>query len=329
MESHLMKLNYTARILVEEARRRGYEVKPVPRSSKSYGSPVFECKKKNKKIYFRGTVTNLNKSLSRFLAHDKITTNEILRTKKLPIPETLVIKRENTPVKSTLPLRTFLKQHRCLVVKPSDTDHGHGITLGIKTMKNLIDAISYAMEESDTADVLIQRQVPGQEFRFLVLEGQVIFVANRQPPFVVGDGKNTVRELVEIKNADPRRGNDYLLPMAKIDFDEITRFIESKILESIPSKGEKIQLLGTSNLSRGGESTNCTKLALNFLKDVAIKAAEACDLGIAGVDIVTTDIEKGNTKNSFVLEVNVSPGLGVTADEIDAAKLIIDELEKI
>ena len=85
-------------------------------------------------------------------------------------------------------------------------DHGDGISIGVSTKVGLSKAIAYARSASDQqeSDVLVQEQVEGQEYRFLVVEGKVVAVAGRRPPCVVGDGRSTVKQLIHEKNQDPQ-----------------------------------------------------------------------------------------------------------------------------
>jgi cyanophycin synthetase len=101
----------------------------------------------------------------------------------------------------------------------------------------------------------------------------------------------------------------------------------------VPDHDKEIGLLKTSNLSRGGESIDVTDIASPKLKEMAVAAAQACQLGIAGVDIITEDIENGSTKDSFIIEVNASPGLRMhhfpsIGQPRNVAAMIFDELEK-
>lgn len=340
MPDELDKLNFSARLLAQEALRRGYQLNPLSQTSSNFHSPIVECVREGKKVYFHGTATNLDSPIAHIAALDKITTNEILANINLPIPETLVLSRNDISTNNhdhqglsdilsqdlLVAVCEFLQKHPVLVIKPSNTDHGKGVTVGVSGEPDLIRAIIYACKESERADILIQEMVHGQEFRFLVVNGRTVYVAHRMPPSVIGDGKRTLRELVEIENTDPRRGNKYESPLTKISLDDVCYSLGAKELDRIPLAGEKVELLKTSNLSRGGDSINMTELASQSLKDLAAKAAKACGLGIAGVDIVTEDIPGDTGK---ILEVNVSPGLRVTVGEIDIAKIIFDELEKI
>jgi len=324
-------LDIHSRIMANEALRRNYRIRFVDRTTpKPRRSRMILCEKDGvSTIFFWESNTALNSSLGIIIQHDKITTYDILRRANLPIPPTFILRRADAD-KTSRELLDFLDQHKPLVVKPSNTDHGDGITVGVVNKKDLIISIKYALDHSIDADVLLQQQITGKEFRFLVLRNKVIAVANRRPPFVVGDGIKTLRELTDIKNSDPQRGQGHSSPLTKIKIDEVEYFLGAEMLDTVPAKDLEIELLKTSNLSRGGEAIDYTDIASHELKEFAVQAAHECLLGIAGVDIITSDI-KG--KAGVIIEVNSSPGLRMhqfpsIGKPRDVAKMIFDELEK-
>ena len=206
-------------------------------------------------------------------------------------------------------VRLFLERHERLVVKPAMTNHGDGVTVDVRDEAGLVRALKFAYEASGwQSDILVQQMVFGQEYRFLVLHDKVLAVAYRRPPFVVGDGHSTIRELIERKNADPLRGEAHMSALTRISLDEVRNSNIDGFLDRVPKKRQEVEVLKTSNLSRGGEAVDVTDEVSPELKKMAIQAAHACSLGVAGVDIVTDNITSGS-KDSYVLEVNVSPGI--------------------
>jgi len=272
------------------------------------------------------------KVVGQYVAIDKVATYDILERASLPVPQTFVLQRASFDDKIERDaLRNFLVNNKRVIVKPSNTDHGDGVSIGITSWEQLHAALEYALTNSYDADILVQQQVIGDEYRFLVLRGRVIAVANRQPPFVIGDGVKSVRELIEVKNSNPLRGDGHISPLTKISIDEVAHFLGDEKLNSVLAQDEKIELLKTSNLSRGGEAVDFTDIASSPLKDMAVYAARECLLGIAGVDIITTDI---SGDQGFIIEVNASPGLRMhqfpsIGKPRDVAAMIFDELERL
>ncbi len=105
-----------------------------------------------------------------------------------------------------------------VVVKPKDGNQGKGVTVNVTTREQLIAAYAAATEFGD--DILLEKYIPGNDFRLLVIGGKLVAAARRDPLQVIGDGKHSVRELVEQVNlrSAPRHG-----PCHLIDQDPLRR----------------------------------------------------------------------------------------------------------
>lgn len=324
------QLDIHARLMVEEARTRGYTARLIDETHPiNTVSPVIMVERGDKRFLLSEAVSNLTSHFGRNIAKDKIRTYDLLTTDNLPVPATHIIRRGSDIDDEAL---TFLSNHKSIVVKPSNTNHGKGVSVGISTESELVEAVNYAVTQSQKADVLLQQTASGDEFRFLVLGNQTIAVANRRPAYVVGDGIKTVDQLIDEKNADPRRGNAHSASMTKIRKNEVVHFLGENILPTVPAINEQVELMKTSNLSRGGESTNYTDIASKKLKEMAVKAAKSCFLEFAGVDIMTNDIGGGDSGSSYIIEVNSFPGIRMHqlpshGEPINVASLIFDYLE--
>jgi glutamate--cysteine ligase len=152
----------------------------------------------------------------------------------------------------------------------------------------------------------VEEFVPGQEYRFLVIDYVVRAIAFREPANVTGDGQSTIQQLIDKKNEG--RGNDYRHPLLKIVVDEeVKRHLNALSLttNSVLKTGEKVYLRKNSNLSTGGDSIDVTDEMPDFYKDVAVKAAQAAGLKIAGIDIIIKDPEAApSPENYIVVELN-------------------------
>lgn len=316
----------STRLLMQEALRKGYTLYYFP-ASPSGGTGVTRAVKGGKELFFKSTCSIAAPFIGYTAADDKVQTYSLLASYGISMPYTQVLSPQDSADTS------LLKRFESLVVKPTDTNHGDGITVGITTKDQLVRAIGYARAAGGAGDVLIQEQVYGTEYRFLVVEGRVAAVAYRRPPFIVGDGHLTVLELIEQKNEDPRRGDGHSSELTRISLDDVRHHKGEEFLRSIPGKGEEVNVLETSNLSRGGESVDCTDRASKALKKLAIEAAQKCFLQIAGVDIITRDIEAETDEGSYVIEVNVGPGLRMHqfpsfGTSRDVAKTVFRSFEK-
>ncbi|MCA3574788.1 MAG: hypothetical protein IOC86_12800, partial [Aestuariivirga sp.] len=142
-----------------------------------------------------------------------------------------------------------------LVVKPVDRDRGAGVTAGVTSLPALDAAYHHARQASPR--VAVEQFIPGETVRLLAIGGVFITACRTQATPVVGDGRSTVRQLVEKINAAPNRGAGHTRPLTRIAFDEEALGILKGLSltpESVLPFGRTIRLRSTSNLSRGGES---------------------------------------------------------------------------
>ena len=161
--------------------------------------------------------------------------------------------------------------------------------------------------------MLVERFLPGCDFRLLVVGDKLVAAARREPPQVVGDGVNTVRELVNIVNQDPRRGEGHATSLTKIRFDDIAvARLDAQGLspESVPPKGQRVILRNNANLSTGGTATDVTDEVHPAVAARAVAAAQMIGLHICGVDVVCESmLQPLEAQNGGVVEVNAAPGL--------------------
>lgn len=296
----------STRLMMLEALAKGYTVEFYP-SSPSTKSGIVRVEKNGKEGYFRSTTLVTTPSYGVFAADNKALMQSLLEAKGVPTPITAIVAPEDAASSALGMIEEFKK----VVVKPVATDHGDGITIGVSNEKQLEKAVEFARAASDKneADVLVQQQVGGEEYRFLVVEGKVVAVAGRRPPSVVGDGKRTIKALIEEKNTDPRRGTGHSSELTLIDEKDVAHHKGAAFMKQVPKKGERVQLLDTSNLSRGGDAIDYTDIASKELKKLAVLAAESCFLGVAGIDIMTNDITTNDLTNTYVIETNLGPGI--------------------
>ncbi|MDY7537003.1 cyanophycin synthetase [Undibacterium sp. RTI2.1] len=198
-----------------------------------------------------------------------------------------------------------------VVVKPKDGNQGKGVTVNVTTRAQLEAGYQAAAEFRD--DILVERYLPGHDFRLLVIGDKLIAAARRDPPHVVGDGAHSVRELVEQVNKDPRRGSGHATSLTKIRFDDIALASLAKqdlVADSIPAKGQRVILRNNANLSTGGSATDVTDDVHPEVAARAIVAAQMVGLDICGVDLVCDSVLKPiEEQNGGIVEVNAAPGL--------------------
>ena len=198
-----------------------------------------------------------------------------------------------------------------VVVKPRDGNQGKGISVNVTTEEGVKAA--YVAARACREEVLVERFLPGSDYRLLVVGNKLVAAARREPPLVIGNGTNTVRELVDIVNADPRRGEGHATSLTKIRFDDIAiaRLKEQGYeADSVPAKGARVILRNNANLSTGGTATDVTDDVHPEVAARAIAAAQMVGLDICGVDVVCdTVLRPLEEQGGGVVEVNAAPGL--------------------
>ncbi len=198
-----------------------------------------------------------------------------------------------------------------VVVKPRDGNQGKGVTVGAGTRAEIAAAFAAALRHDD--DVIVERYVPGHDYRLLVVGGRVVAAARRDPPCVVGDGSHTIAELVAMVNADPRRGDGHATSLTRIRFDEIAIariHLQGFTPDSVLPTGERVVLRDNANLSTGGTATDVTDELHPEVAARAVDAAQAIGIDICGIDVVAETLRRplAETGGCFV-EVNAAPGL--------------------
>lgn len=199
------------------------------------------------------------------------------------------------------------------VVKPNNTNMGVGISF-LKAgcgQDEYVDAVNQAF--SYGSSVLVEEFIPGEEYRFLVIDFKVVGICKRIPANVVGDGKLSISELVEQKNQDPRRGVDHRRPLEVINLSEV-ELAELKLqgltVHSVIPKDEMVFLRRNSNISTGGDSIDVTDEVHADYLQIAEEAAKAVDAKITGIDIIISDPSHAPTStNHAIIEVNFNPVL--------------------
>ena len=168
------------------------------------------------------------------------------------------------------------------------------------------------MRESRSGQVIVESYISGKDYRILVVNNQVVAVAERVPAHVEGDGVHTVRELIDITNADVRRGVGHEKILTRITVDDQTHEVLERIgigLDDVPEAGRFVQLKLTGNMSTGGTSIDRTDDIHSDNEEIARQAAMVVGLDIAGIDFIAEDIAQSvRQTGGAIVEVNAGPG---------------------
>jgi cyanophycin synthetase len=298
------RIGPTAAYLLNEVKRR-----KIPFCHTEAGSLItIGHGSKQKKL--RTAVADTTSGLGMELAGDKEETKDILQAAHLPVPKGIIVYS-----KEELSER-FGEVRPPVVVKPLDGNHGRGVTTNIRTLEGALFGYEVAERISDT--VIVEEFIPGDDYRFLVIDYQLVAVAKRVPAHVVGDGKSTIQQLIDTENKNPDRGKRAEHVLALIQVDKITERIlaDNKLtLDTVLKKGEMLKLKDTANISAGGTAEDVTDFVHPENKFMAEHIARMFKLNICGIDIVTTSVETPITRETGgIIEVNAGPGLRMHSD---------------
>jgi len=252
----------------------------------------------------QATTTGRTGNIAVDLAGDKEETNGILRDLGLPVPEQRIVRRASDAV------RAAKRIGFPVVIKPLDGNHGRGVSINLKTDEEVETGFNKASDHGRT--IIVESYIEGFDHRLLVVNGELVAAAKREPGHVVGDGKHTIAELVDIVNEDPRRGVGHEKVLTRLEFDHQAERLLKKIgydHETVPAEGEVVYLRSTANLSTGGTSLDVTDVIHPDNREMAIRAIKAIGLDIGGVDFLTNDISLSYREaGGGICEVNAGPG---------------------
>ena len=239
------------------------------------------------------------------LACDKEATKQMLRDSGVPVPRGTVITSLRYLQEAIDEVGGFP-----VVIKPVNGNHGRGISVDVRDLPSAEDAFLLAQEIS--REVIVEKFHRGRDHRILVVNGKVVAVAERIPAHVIGDGVSTIRELIEITNKDPRRGDGHDNVLTRIEIDCTSQTVLERqgfTLDSIPQAGQICYLKATANLSTGGIAVDRTDEIHPENVWIAERVAKIVGLDIAGIDVVTPNISLPfRQTDSVIIEVNAAPG---------------------
>lgn len=278
---------------------------------------------------FRATITSVTSALAVDISRNKKLTNQLLAAAGLPVPRSEIARTEEEAVTAARRIGYPV------VTKPLDGNHGRGVTLELEDDDGVRAGFRRALEETRLGYVVVESFVAGNDYRVLVVGGKMVAVAQRLPAHVVGDGESTVRELIELTNADPRRGIGHEKTLTKITIDDPAEALvreQGLSLDDVPPKDQMVKLADTGNMSTGGTSIDRTWEAHEENIEIAEEAAQVIGLDVAGIDFLTPDISQPvRETGGAIVEVNAAPGFRMHTDPTEGelqyvAKPVLDLL---
>ena len=291
----------STKALVDEAERRGIPVIRLDprRSLVQLGYGVHQ-----RRVW--ATVTTETSNIAVDIAGNKRLTNQLLQGVGIPVPRSITVDDADEAVAAAKAIGYPI------VLKPLDGNHGRGVQINLRDADEVREGFQAAYEESRNGSVVAETFIEGKDYRILVVGGEMIACAERVPAHVIGDGVHTIGELVEITNADPRRGIGHEKVLTRITVDDAVRDLLEKngmTLESVPAEGQFVQLRLTGNMSTGGISIDRTDEIHPDNIEIAEQAAQVIGLDVAGIDLIVGDIsEPVKDQRGAIVEVNAGPG---------------------
>ncbi|MCB2077192.1 MAG: hypothetical protein KDE55_05770 [Novosphingobium sp.] len=258
------------------------------------------------RVFFE-TMSNDDGALSLDVTLVKDRTKAALRRFGVPTPDHVFISNE-----ADLAAAVGKIGFPC-VTKPLDLGGGKGISSGLSSIEDVQRGYAYARRFTGKP-ILLERFVPGDDHRILVIDGRVFSCGVRKRPVVTGDGKRTIAELVEAHNADLPRvrlassGNlkPILVDEAALDHLEMN----GRSLGTVLAAGETATVRGNCNVSTGGSFDNSIGNLHPETRATAELIARTMRSRVCGLDYITTDISlpSSETDGAFI-EVNMTPGV--------------------
>ena len=276
----------------------------IPYRRMTEGSMVqFGWGSKQKRI--QAAETSDTSAIAEAIAQDKELTKKLLAAAGVSVPIGEVVTNADDA------WRAAQKIGGAIVLKPKDGNQGKGVVANIQTEQEV--RAGFEVTQAFGRKTIVERYLPGADYRLLVVGNRLSAAARREPAQVVGDGKHTIAELVEKENQNPLRGDGHATVLTKIRFDDIAlAHLASSGLtpEYIPNTGERVLLRNNANLSTGGTASDVTDDVHPDVAASAVAAAQMIGLDIAGVDILCEAIYKPlEQQGGGIVEVNAAPGL--------------------
>ena len=277
----------------------------------------------------RATMTSGTSALGVDIASDKKLTNKLLAGTGVPVPRADVVRNADEAAAAAARIGYPV------AVKPLDGNHGRGVILNLADEAAVRDGYAIARRESRNGGVVVESFLTGNDYRCLVIGGVLRAVAHRIPAHVDGDGKQTLAELIDQTNADPRRGigHEKVLTRIGIDDESIAYAAEQGfgMSDVLPAK-KRLFLKRTGNMSTGGISIDRTEEIHPENAEIAELAARVVGLDIAGIDFICPDISVPvRETGGGIVEVNAAPGFRMHTHPTEGeaqyvAKPVIDML---
>ncbi len=286
-------LNPYARIIVDEARRRGIGVEITDGAG-----GFFRLSHGGRSIHCRESLSALTSGVAVSICDDKAVTTRLVHKAGVQVPQQMDAASPRDEIEA------FVARHVSVVVKPARGEQGRGIAVGLREIGQIEQAIETARAVSDR--VLLEAYFKGDDLRLVIIDYKLAAAAIRRPPSVVGDGQHDLRTLIERQS---RRREAATQGESRIPVDaETERCLADAglALDSVLAPGREVLVRKTANLHTGGSIHDVTELVHPRLVEAACAVARAIEIPVVGVDFMI----RSPTEPDYVfIEANERPGL--------------------
>lgn len=293
-------MEFSTQMVLREAYLRGLQIEILDRSE----NIIRLSNGKKEQILKQATQTEKDALIHYLLMENKSVTKKILKEKKLPVLEGEVFMSASEAMK-----KYGCYCHQSVVLKPNTANYGEGIFFIEKEDREGFEHAAKSIENLND-QILVEPFFEGVEYRFLVIGRKVVAVAQREPPKIIGDGKKSIRTLIEERNQKFKQRSHF---QSQIEMSEdlfAMLSLKSLNFDSILPKEKILFLRKNSNISTGGVSEDKTEDMPNVYKKLALKAAEAIGAKIVGVDMMIHDLHSKCLRgNVAIIELNHNPAL--------------------
>jgi GNAT-family acetyltransferase (TIGR03103 family) len=286
-------LNVYAQIIVNEARRRGINAEVI---DAPFG--YFKLSFGGRSVVCRESLSELTTAVAMSRCDDKRVTRKLLDAGGVRTPDQITVRDGDEA------LQAFIEQHGSVVVKPARGEQGHGISVDVRGLDAVHQAIEVARRFCD--DVIIEELVRGDDLRIVVIDFKVVAAATRRPAHVIGDGVSDLRTLI-VKQS--RRRAAATQGESRIPLDaETERCIRAAGhgYDSVLPDGAMLTVRKTANLHTGGTIHDVTDALHPVLREQAERAARLLDIPVVGLDFMVPRVDG---EEFAVIEANERPGL--------------------
>ena len=253
---------------------------------------------------FQATITNKTSHIAVDIACNKEATKRLLEASSIPVAGGgICVDDEGLE-------EIIAKIGYPIVLKPLDGNHGKGASINVTNLDDAKEGLVFAQQYGRR--VIVEKFITGYDFRVLVIDNKVVAAAQRVPAHVKGNGKNTIQELIDTENLDPKRGYGHENVLTEITVDRDTTDLLAKMeytLDTVPNDAEIVYLKSTANLSTGGTSVDVTEMMHPENIFLSERIARVIGLDVCGIDIMAENLTQPLKENGgVILEVNAAPG---------------------